>query len=175
MRYNGKKEDAMKLFCIVFALIVICAVSVCLAMAEDAVIHDGSKVAFHYSLVVDGNVADSSQGREPLTYTQGEGKLIPGLTKQLLGMKVGEEKTVEVKPQDAYGMPNPAGIKEIPMSAVPKDLKPAVGMILQMQDEKGQVFPAKVTEVKKDSIIIDLNHPLAGKTLIFKVKIVAIQ
>ena len=157
------------------ALVVGLMIMVSQSWAEGSAIGKGSKVAFNYTLTVDGKVADSSEGRAPLEYVQGDGKLIPGLTKQLEGMKAGDEKTVVVKPEDAYGNPNPAGHKEIPFTAVPKDIKPEVGMILQMQDDKGQVFPARVTEVKKDSLMIDLNHPLAGKTLTFKVKIVSVK
>lgn len=135
----------------------------------------GSKVAFDYTLTADGKVVDSSDKRGPLEYTQGDGRLIPGLTKQLEGMKVGEEKTIVVNPEEAYGNPRPEGIREIPFTAVPKNLKLEPGLMLQMQDANGQVFPAKVVEVKKDSVVIDMNHPLAGKTLTFKVKIVSVN
>lgn len=165
----------MKYFFAVVILVVSFAFVATPAMAADGVIQKGSKVGFEYTLTVDGKVVDSSEGRGPLEYTQGDGKMIPGLTKELEGMKVGEEKTVVVKPEDAYGSPNPDGFKEIPITAVPKDMKVEPGMMLQMQDEKGQVFPARVTEVKKDSIMIDLNHPLAGKTLTFKVKIASVK
>ncbi len=157
----------------VFAIVVSMPSS--FAFAADAAIKDGSKVAFDYVLTVDDKVMDSSQAKGPLEYTQGEGVLLPSLTKQMAGMKVGEEKVIVLKPEDAYGNPDPAGIKEIPLTAVPPEVKPQVGMILQMQDQSGQLFPAKVTEVKKESIIIDLNHPLAGKTLNFKVRIVSIK
>jgi len=143
--------------------------------AEDAAIHDGSKVAVDYVLIVDGNVVDSSQGRGPLEYTQGEGKLIPGFTTELEGMKAGDEKTFEVKPEDGYGNPDPAGIKKMPLSSVPEEIKPQVGMVLQMQDQEGQTFPARVVNMDQDSITIDLNHPLAGKALTFKVKVVSVQ
>lgn len=143
--------------------------------AEEAVIHNGSKVAFDYVLTVDGKVVDSSQAKGPLEYTQGDAKLIPGLARQLEGMKVAEEKVVVVKPEEAYGDLDPAGIREIPLSSMPQDVKPEVGVFLQMQDASGQMFPAKITEVKKDSIVIDLNHPMAGKTLTFKVRIASIK
>jgi FKBP-type peptidyl-prolyl cis-trans isomerase 2 len=165
----------MKYLSMVVILAACFAVFTLQADAADAVIKSGSKVAFDYMLTVDGKIVDSSQVRGPLEYTHGEGHLIPGLTKELEGMKVGDEKTVEVKPEDAYGNPDPAGIKEMPLSSVPGNVKPEVGMMLQMQDQDGQIFPAKVTEIKKDSIIIDLNHPLAGKTLTFKVRIVSIK
>ena len=165
----------MRYLCVALALIASFIIFASEGKAEDVAINDGSKVAFDYILIVEGKVIDSSQAAGPLEYTQGDGKLLPGLTKQLNGMKVGDEKTVELKPEEAYGNPDPAGFKEIPLSAVPKDIKPEVGMVLNMQDQNGQSFPAKITEVKKDSIMVDLNHPLSGKTLIFKVKIVSIK
>jgi len=151
------------------------AIFVSQANAEDVVISKGSKVAFDYVLTVDGKIVDSSQTKGPLEYTHGDASLIPGLTKRMEGMKVGDEKVIEVPPEEAYGNPDPAGIKEIPLSSVPKDVKPEVGIMLQMQDQSGQAFPAKIIEVKKDSIMIDLNHPLAGKRLTFKVRIVSIK
>jgi FKBP-type peptidyl-prolyl cis-trans isomerase 2 len=143
--------------------------------AAEMAIHNGSKVAFDYVLTVDGKIVDSSKTAGPLVYTQGEPKLIPGLTKQLEGMKAGDEKTFSVNPEEAYGNPDPAGIKEMPLSSVPKDMKPEVGMMLKMQDQSGQAFPAKIIKITEKSIVIDLNHPLAGKTLTFKVRIVSVN
>jgi len=143
--------------------------------AEDPVIKDGSKVAFDFVITVDDKVVDSSQARGPLEYTQGEGTPFPALTKQMAGMKVGEEKVIVLKPEEAYGNPDPSGIREMPLTSVPTDIKPQVGMILQMQDEAGKLFPARITEIKKDTMVIDLNHPLAGKTLNFKVRVVSIN
>ena len=163
--------------CLRAALMLIAGLSIFISQiyAEDSAIRNGSKVAFDYVLTVESKVVDSSQTKGPLEYTQGEGTLIPGLTKQLEGMKKGDEKTIEVKPEEAYGNPDPAGIREIPLSSIPANIKPEVGLILEMQDESGQAFPTKITEIKKDSIVIDLNHPLAGKTLTFKVKIVSVS
>lgn len=143
--------------------------------AAEMTIHNGSKVAFDYTLTVDGKVFDSSAGRGPLEYTQGDGKLIPGLTGKLEGMKAGEEKTVEVTPKDAYGMPDPAAIRPVPLSSLPADKKPEAGMTLRAQNSNGQTAIVKIVEVKKDSAVIDFNHPLAGKTLVFKVKIVSVK
>ena len=165
----------MKRLCAVLILSACLALFSSLSSAADAVVKNGSKVAFDFMLIVDGKIVDTSQARGPLEYTQGEGKLPPGLMKQMEGMKVKEEKTIELKPEEAYGYPDPTGVREIPLTAAPKDMKPAVGMMLQMQDQEGHLFPAKITEVKKDSIMIDLNHPLAGKILTFKVKIVSIK
>ena len=145
------------------------------ALSADAAIHNGSKVAFAYTLTVDGKVVDTSEGRTPLEYTQGDGKMIPGLAKQLEGLKAGDEKSVVLKPEEAYGSPNPAAIREVPLSQLPSQPKPQVGMMLQVQNKQGQVFPARIADIKGDKALIDLNHPLAGKTLNFKVKIVSVS
>ena len=143
--------------------------------AEDMGIRSGSKVAFDYTLTVDGQIADSSKTRGPLEYTQGDGKLIPGLTKQMEGMKAGDEKIITVKPEEGYGNPNPAAIKEVPSSTMPKGMELKAGMILQGNDKSGRTFPVRIIEIKKDTVVIDLNHPLAGKTLVFNVKIVSVK
>ena len=143
--------------------------------ALDVAIHNGSKVEFDYALTVDGKVTETSEKKGPLKYTQGDGKLIPGLTRQMEGMRVGDEKTIEVKPEEAYGNPNPIALKEVPLSSLPAGVKLEAGMPLRGKDKNGRAFLARIVEVKKDSVMMDLNHPLAGKTLVFKVKIVSIK
>ncbi|MCF7873377.1 MAG: peptidylprolyl isomerase [Candidatus Omnitrophica bacterium] len=138
-------------------------------------IEKGKKVAFDYTLTVDGQVVDSSKERGPLTYTHGEGKIIPGLATELKGMKAGEQATVKVEPKEAYGQKNPEALKEVPKSSLPKDLEPKVGMMLQMQGPQGQAVPVKVAEVKDEVVVLDLNHPLAGKTLNFDVTVVSVE
>jgi FKBP-type peptidyl-prolyl cis-trans isomerase SlyD len=138
-------------------------------------IQKGSQVSFDYTLTVDGDVIDTSKGKEPLQYTHGEGKIIRGLAKQLEGMKVGDEKRVVVEPQEGYGQVNPAAFQEVPKSRLSSDLKPETGMHLQVKDQTGNTALVKITEVKEDVIVVDLNHPLAGKTLTFDVKIVSIE
>ena len=156
----------------VMAGLMVCAPQ---GKAADMAIHSGSRVAFDYTLTVDGNVVDSSEGREPLVYTQGDGKLLPGLAKRLEGLKVGDERSVELKPEEAYGNPDPAAFREIPVSQLPPNMKPAVGMMLQGQDKNGRAYPAKIAKVNKDSVLMDFNHPLAGKTLLFKIKIISVK
>ena len=145
------------------------------ADAADIAIQSGSQVTFDYTLTVDGKVVDSSEGKGPLEYTQGDGKLLPGLAKQMEGLKVGDEKQIELKPEEAYGSRNPQAFQEVPNTNLPIGLRPEVGMILEARDKDGKSFPARITEVKQDSILVDLNHPLAGKTLYFKVKIVSVK
>jgi FKBP-type peptidyl-prolyl cis-trans isomerase 2 len=139
------------------------------------IIHNGSKVAFNYTLTVEGKLVDTTEGRKALEYTQGDNTLISGLTKQLEGLKPGDEKNIEVKPEEGYGPVDPAAFQEIPLSAVPAGIEPAVGMTLQGHNPSGDTLRARISEVKTGSIKIDLNHPLAGKTLSFKVKILTVK
>jgi len=142
---------------------------------NDYVVKDGMMVSIEYTLKgTDGKVIDSSKGREPLKYVHGQKSMIPGLEKELTGMKVGSEKNVTVKPEDAYGLVNPNAYQEIPKEKIPPNaLK--VGAVLQGQDGQGRPMLARIKEIKEKSVVIDMNHPMAGKTLVFNVKIVDIQ
>jgi FKBP-type peptidyl-prolyl cis-trans isomerase SlyD len=129
-------------------------------------------VGLDYTLrLKDGAVVDSSQDREPLKYMQGQGQIIPGLEQELYGMAVGDEKSVAVEPAQGYGEKDPNAVQVVPNEAFPPDLEPEPGMRLQMRDEQGRVFEAFVVEVRPDDVVLDFNHPLAGETLHFDVKI----
>jgi FKBP-type peptidyl-prolyl cis-trans isomerase 2 len=143
--------------------------------AKKMSIKDGSKVSFEYTLTVDGEVVDTSKGRGPFEYTQGSGQIIPGLAKQLVGMKAGDEKKITISPEEGYGVFNPEAVKEIPKTSLPPDVDVKPGMYLQMKTNTGQQVPIRVTDVKENAVVLDLNHPLAGKTLDFDVKIVSVQ
>ena len=138
-------------------------------------IENGRKVTLAYTLTVDGEVVDSSKGGEPFSYTHGEGKIIPGLSKQLEGLAEGDEKTITVAPEDAYGVVDPQAFQEVPKSRLPQGAPLQPGMRLQASTADGHVVVVKIKEVKKDSVILDFNHPLAGKTLQFQVKVLTIQ
>jgi len=138
-------------------------------------IEEGKKVSFDYTLKVEGEVVDTSKGRGPLEYVHGQGQIIPGLAKELIGLKVGDEKVVEVSPEEAYGEVRKDAFRDVPKASLPKDVEPKVGMMLQMQGPGGQAVPVKISEVKEDAVVMDLNHPLAGKTLIFDVKIASVE
>jgi FKBP-type peptidyl-prolyl cis-trans isomerase SlyD len=139
------------------------------------VIQTGSMVAFDYTLTDDkGNVIDSSQGKEPMHYVHGKGEIISGLEKELAGMSVGGEKKVTVKPEEGYGPINPRAFQEVPKDKIPPDaLK--VGTVLMARDPQGQGIPARVHEIKENTVVMDFNHPLAGKTLFFDVKITEVK
>jgi len=137
-------------------------------------VQDNMDISLEYTLTIDGKVVDSTDGREPLHYIHGTHQIIPGLERALAGMKVGESKSATVSPEDGYGKVDPAAIIEVPKTQLPSDVKPAVGMVLRGMNPNGQSFRAKVNEVKTESVVLDLNHPFAGKTLNFQVKVVGV-
>ena len=129
-------------------------------------------VAFHYTLTNDsGETLDSSDGREPLKYLHGAQNIVPGLEKALAGKKAGDELKVEVQPDDGYGDVNPEMVQKVPRAAFEGVDKIEPGMQFQAQGPAGQVQLITVKEVSGDEVTIDGNHPLAGETLHFEVKI----
>jgi FKBP-type peptidyl-prolyl cis-trans isomerase 2 len=145
------------------------------AQAGDKAVADGMKVKFDYTLTVDKEQVETTKGKEPLEYVHGQKMLIPGLEKELAGMKAGDEKAVVVKSEDAYGPVRPEALREVENTKLPKEITPQVGMVLEMQDPQGNAYPAVVKEVKDKTFVLDFNHPLAGKELKFDVKIVAVD
>ncbi len=165
----------MRYLFLVFMMVINFGIQVREGKAADMIIQNGRQVSFDYTLTVDGTVIDSSEGKEPLEYTQGDGKLVPGLTRQLEGLHAGDEKTIVVPPEEAYGKFDPNAFREIPLSAFPADIKMQIGMPFQAKDASGRVFLMRLAQIKKDTVVMDLNHPLAGKTLTFKIKVVSIK
>lgn len=142
---------------------------------ERKVVKDGSKVSIDYTLKLeDGTVADSSAGDEPLVYEQGAGQMLPALEQKLAGLAVGEERQVTLPPEQGYGPVQEELFQAVPVEQIPEDARQA-GAILVAQDSEGKQRRVRVHEVRETEIVIDLNHPLAGKTLLFDVKVVAIE
>jgi FKBP-type peptidyl-prolyl cis-trans isomerase 2 len=139
------------------------------------VVSEGKSVKVDYTLTVDGKVVDSSKGRKPLEFKAGSHEVVPGFEKAVMGMKIGEEKSFKVSPEEGYGAENPKAVREIPRKELPADLTPKAGMTLMAQAQNGQRFPVRIVEVKKDAVVMDFNHPLAGKTLNFDVEVVDIK
>jgi peptidylprolyl isomerase len=138
-------------------------------------VKSGDKVKVHYhGKLRSGETFDSSQGREPLEFTVGSGQVIKGFDNGVMGMQVGDKRTVEIPVQDAYGSKQDEMIIEFPRNQFPPDMKPEAGMQLMMNNGAGQSFPVTVTEVREDSVILDANHPLAGQDLIFDIELVEI-
>lgn len=142
---------------------------------DKMVIENGRVVEFDYTLTVDGEIVDTSKGRQPLKYNHGKGEIIIGLARQMEGLKAGDEKTIVVAPEEAYGIADKNAFKEIERSALPANIKPEVGMVLQTKTSDGRVFPARIAELKEKTVLMDFNHPLAGKTLNFQVKVISIK
>jgi peptidylprolyl isomerase len=136
-------------------------------------VSDGSKVKVHYTgKLNDGTVFDSSQDREPLEFTVGEGKVIPGFEDAVRGMEQGESKNVTIGSDQAYGERRQDMILEVPRDKFPEDIPPNVGQQLMLRHPEGQEFPAFIVEVKDDVITLDANHPLAGEDLNFEIQLV---
>ena len=138
-------------------------------------VQENMDVGLDYTLTVDGKVVDSTDGKSPLHYVHGHGQIIPGLERQLVGLHVGDSKEVTVDPKDGYGPVDPAAIVEVKKDQLPKDITPSAGLVLRGVNPDGRSFRASIKEVKESSVLLDLNHPLAGKTLVFKVKITEIK
>ena len=141
-------------------------------------IKDKDKITLDYEgRFENGEIFDTSKHEDhshPLTFVVGEGQVIPGFEKAVLGMNVDEEKEFEVEPEDAYGMPDERLYQEVPRNVLPSEPEPEIGMTLVMQTPQGNI-PVMISEVKTDSVILNLNHPLAGKKLIFKIKVLKIE
>lgn len=134
----------------------------------------GKVISLEYTLKLeDDQVVDSNVGKDPLTYTQGANEIIPGIETAVEGMTVGEARHVVVAPTDAYGTRDPEAIHEVPKENVPGEVK--VGMQLHGKDTNGRVVRPIVADVKDQTVLLDFNHPLAGETLFFDVKVVNIE
>ncbi|MDC1464651.1 peptidylprolyl isomerase [Polaribacter sp.] len=134
-----------------------------------------STVKVHYTgKLANGEVFDTSDGKEPIEFTLGEGQLIPGFEKGLIDMKLNEKKTINMTKDDAYGEVNETLIQEVKKTDLPQDMEPKVGMGLVSKSPDGQEINLMVVEVKEETIVIDGNHPLAGRDLIFDLEVVEI-
>jgi len=147
------------------------------AQAEDGAgqIETGSRVSIEYTLKLpDGTTADSNVGSEPLVYTQGEAQILPALELALAGLKAGDTKAVTLKPEDGYGVVRPELEVETETEKIPEDGRHA-GAMLMSQGPDGRPVMVRVKEVNGDKVVLDLNHPLAGQTLHFDVKILGVE
>jgi len=144
---------------------------------EDAkpAIGAGSRVSLEYTLRDEaGAVLDSNKGKSPLQYTQGSDQILPALEQALSGLHEGDEKKVTIRPTEGYGEVDPTAVTEVPKDRVPADAL-TVGAELVARNAAGQTRVVRVKEIKEDRVVLDLNHPLAGKTLQFDVKIVGVE
>lgn len=134
----------------------------------------GDKVRVHYTgTLEDGKVFDSSEGKGPLEFTIGQGQVITGFENAVKDMEINDEKTIKAKPEEAYGKKNEKLVVSVPREKFPANVE--VGGSLVLKGPEGQKIPAVVKDVKKDLVTVDLNHPLAGKELTFKIKVVGVN
>ncbi|MCB0325737.1 MAG: peptidylprolyl isomerase [Bdellovibrionales bacterium] len=137
-------------------------------------ITDGTRVSLEYTLRHEGQTLESNVGGDPLIYTHGDNQIIPGLERQLEGMKQGDSKEVTVAPQDAYGAVDQEAYIEVKKDQVPEQGR-VVGAQLMTKDPQGNVLRPTVREIKDSTVVLDFNHPLAGKTLVFDVRVVDVE
>ena len=138
-------------------------------------IEKGSMVQLEYTLSDDaGKVIDSNKGQPPLTYTQGDRQLMAALENQLVGLRAGQEKKVVLKPDEAFGPIDPSAQTEVPKEVLPPESL-VVGAQLMARTATGEERPVMVKEIKDKTVVVDLNHPLAGKTLVFEIKVLGIE
>jgi FKBP-type peptidyl-prolyl cis-trans isomerase SlyD len=145
----------------------------CRRHGSEEMIEKGSKVKIHYKLTVEGEVVDSSEGKPPLEFVQGEGQIISGLEEELEGLKTGDQKEVVVSPQKGYGPSNPEAFQKVPKQAFQGNAELKEGEWV-MGNAGGREFRAKISEINDDSVTLDLNHPLAGKSLEFSIEVVEV-
>lgn len=134
----------------------------------------GATVSLEYTLTHDGETIESNVGADPLVYTHGQQQIIPGLEKELAGASVGDSKEIVVEPEEAYGPIHEKAFLEVKKDQIPEEAH-RVGAQLQTQDAQGNPLHPRVKEVNEETVVLDFNHPLAGKTLCFDVTITAIQ
>jgi FKBP-type peptidyl-prolyl cis-trans isomerase 2 len=138
-------------------------------------IRDGSTVKIHYTLVVDGETVDSSEGREPLTYVHGERQVLEALEERLTGLEEGDMVSVELPPEAGYGSWDPSAVQSVSKEAFREPEKLDVGAMVEGETAAGKPFQATVAEIGDETVTLDLNHPLAGKTLQFDVEVVEVS
>ena len=139
-------------------------------------VKSGDKVKVHYhGKLTTGETFDSSTGREPLEFEVGSGSVIKGFDEGVTGMSVGEKKTINIPFDEAYGPKKDEMIIEMPKDRFPKDLEIEVGMPLMMSDQDGHQFQVTVSEINDNEVLLDANHPLAGKDLVFDLELIEIE
>ncbi|MEN3331715.1 MAG: peptidylprolyl isomerase [Blastocatellia bacterium] len=139
-------------------------------------VKEGDNISLHYTGTLDdGTVFDSSDGREPLSFTVGSGEVIQGFDEGVRGMEVGETRDIQIPPEQAYGEYYDELVRIVPRQAFPGEMTPAIGMTLELELPSGQSLPVRIIDIEGDEITLDANHLLAGETLNFKIHIVNIN
>jgi FKBP-type peptidyl-prolyl cis-trans isomerase SlyD len=142
---------------------------------KNKVVADDMVISLDYTLSVNGEVLDSSEDEGPIVFLQGHDNIIPGLEKEIIGMALGDSKDVIVTPEGGYGEREDEEIKDIPLSEFPEEIPLEAGIELQVKDDEGIEMYGRIVSVGEETVEMDFNHPLAGKTLQFSVKLVELR
>ena len=138
-------------------------------------IQESMAVKIEYTLTVDGNFVESSRDETPFSYIHGKAQILPGLERQLAGLHVGDERELSVSPEEGYGPVDPKAFVSVPKARLGPDVVPIVGVVVRGTDEDGTPFSARISQVEEATVTLDFNHPLAGKTLLFQIKVLEIS
>ena len=134
-------------------------------------VEDNLVITLDYKLIVEDELLESTEDGEPILFIQGIGQIIPGLENALYGMEVGDQKTVVIQPEDAYGEYDPESLQEAKKEEFSEEVPLDVGTFLDLEDDEGDVLSAQIITAEEDTITLDFNHPLAGKTLTFEITV----
>jgi FKBP-type peptidyl-prolyl cis-trans isomerase 2 len=138
-------------------------------------VKSGDTVKMHYTgKLENGEVFDSSRERDPLEFTIGSGKVMPGIEKGIIGMEIGDTRTIEIPPEDALGPRREDLVVEMKKSDFPEDMSFKIGQMMQMQRKDGDSLVVTIRDINGDNVTLDANHPLAGRTLVFDVELLEI-
>ena len=143
---------------------------------RELAIGPGTRITLHFALQLEnGDMVDSNFERDPAIFTVGDGNLLPGFEKALYGMLEGEHKTLVIKPEDGFGQRNPNNIQEIARSQFSPDLELSEGLMLSFADAQKTELPGVVQSYDDEVVVVDFNHPLAGRDILFEVAIIKIE
>ena len=132
-------------------------------------VQDNLVVTLDYKLIVEDEMMESTEDGEPILFIQGIGQIIPGLENALYGMEVGDQKTVVIQPEDAYGEYDPESLQEAKKEEFSEEIPLDEGTFLDLEDDEGDILSAQIIAAEEDTVTLDFNHPLAGKTLTFEI------
>jgi FKBP-type peptidyl-prolyl cis-trans isomerase SlyD len=145
-------------------------------MAALQSVEHGVVVKMEYTLQIEDELVESTDDEGPIEFLQGYGEIIPGLEAALYGMEVGQEKDVTVDPEDGYGEYDSEAFEEVPLEIFPDDMDLSLGMPVELYDEDAEeTVEGFIAEIRTDTVVVDLNHPLAGEVLSFHVKVIGLR
>lgn len=143
---------------------------------RDLAVGPGTKVTLHFALrLQDGEVIDSNFERDPATFVVGDGNLLPGFEKAIFGLTEGDKKTLTISPEQGFGQRNPNNLQEFPRSEFSSDIELREGLVLSFSDAQKTELPGVVSHFDENVVIVDFNHPLAGRDIVFDVAILKIE